>query len=248
MITTTLDGDIARITLQTGSANTMGAGFFADLTRALDEAEAARAIVLTGAGNAFSAGLDLPHLLTLDEPTVAAMINSFSAIMERVFLWPAPVVAALNGHAIAGGFVLAAACDVRLLANGGAKVGMTGVALGIAYPSLVTSMLQYSVPKAMWHRVLLEGRLFSATEAHAASLVDVVHEPADLLARAHEHAVLLGTADRDAYTRTKRMLKAEAVSRARSLADESHAAFTRALFSPPTRARLVAAVEKMKKR
>ncbi|MCC6810692.1 MAG: enoyl-CoA hydratase/isomerase family protein [Deltaproteobacteria bacterium] len=229
-----------------GSANAMGVDFLAGLEAAFDAVSAADAVVLTGDGTAFSAGLDLPALLALDEPSVSRLIQDFCRLMEKVFLWPAPTIAALNGHAIAGGFVLAGACDVRLLARGSAKLGMTGVALGIAYPSLVTSMLQYTVPKASWHTVLLEGRLFSADSALAAQLVDEVVEPEVLWERALERARALAMGDRDAYARTKRMLKWDAVTRARELAAESYGAFVAALFVPSTRARLTAAVERLK--
>ncbi len=238
--------DIARLSLQTGPVNAMGPEFLADLDAALDAAQDARALVLTGAGSAFSAGLDLPRLLTLDETTITGFIAAFSRVMEKVFLWPKPTVAALNGHAVAGGFVLASACDYRLLARGPAKLGMTGVTLGIAYPSLVIAMLQYSVPKAAWHNVLLDGRLYDVEAAQSAQLVESVVDPDVLLERATERALGLCAADPGAYARTKRMLKWETVARAQSLQQESHAAFVSALFSPEGRARLHATVEKMK--
>lgn len=246
--TTTAHGEVAQITIATGPANAMGRTFFSGLLAAFEGAKDARAIVLTGSGSAFSAGLDLPGLLTLDEPTVHTLIQDFSHLMETIFVWPAPTVAALNGHTIAGGFVLASACDWRLLARGGAKLGMTGVSLGIAYPSLVTSMLQYTVPKAAWHTVMLEGRLFDVDGAERNQLVDALCDATELPARALEKATALATADREAYARTKRMLKWEAVERARELAAETHAAFSRGLFEPKTRARLEAAVAKLKAR
>ncbi len=224
----------------------MGPEFLTELDTAFEVSRDARAVVLTGTGNAFSAGLDLPRLLTLDETTIAGFIASFSSVMEKVFLWPRPTVAALNGHAVAGGFVLASACDYRLLARGSAKLGMTGVTLGIAYPSLVIAMLQYSVPKNAWHNVLLDGRLYDVEAAYAAQLVESVVEGDALIEKATERALALSAADPGAYARTKRMLKWETVVRAQSLQQESHAAFVSALFSPEGRARLVAVVEKMK--
>lgn len=237
---------VGHIRFAFGSANAIGVDFLSGLETAFDAVAVADAVVLTGDGAAFSAGLDLRTLLTLDEAAVSSFIQHFCRLMEKVFLWPAPTIAALNGHAIAGGFVLAGACDVRLLARGPAKLGMTGVALGITYPSFVTSILQYSVPKAAWHPVLLEGRLFSVDAALTAQLVDDVVEPEVLGERALERARALAMGDRDAYARTKRMLKWDAVTRARELAAESYGAFVAALFVPSTRARLTAAVERLK--
>ncbi len=237
---------IAELAFEFGSANAMSTDFLSGLERALDDSKDARALVLVGRGKAFCAGLDLPALLTLDEASVHHYITVFGRVMERVFALEVPTVAALNGHAVAGGFVLACTADFRLAARGEAKIGMTGVALGIAYPSFVPALLQYALPCTAWHPVLLEGRLFSVDEALDNGLIHGVAEPGALLAAAVDKAKRLADGDPGAYARTKHMLKLDTLRRARAEADESHKSFVRALFSPPTRARLEAAALRLK--
>ena len=112
--------DIAVVRLDAGKANAMNPAFFAGFSRLLDQLEASTraAVVIVGAANAFSAGLDLPSLLPLDRDTMRSFIGLFEATMLRVFQIPRPVVAAVNGHAIAGGCVLALQADVRIAAAG----------------------------------------------------------------------------------------------------------------------------------
>src|SRR5262245_59121143 len=101
-------GEVARIRLEAGKANAMSAQLLDAIERAFDEFEAsdARAAVLTGYGRYFSAGLALPTLIDLDRPAMKRFIERFNAVMERVLRCLRPVVAAVNGHAIAGGCVL----------------------------------------------------------------------------------------------------------------------------------------------
>src|SRR5256885_15646914 len=115
-------GDVALITLQSGKVNAVGPEFLQDFGKLLDEAAGARAVALTGAGNQFTAGLDLPSLIDLDRPTMRRFIDLFDALMLRIFEQPMPLVAAVNGHAIAGGCVLALQCDLRLAADKDARI------------------------------------------------------------------------------------------------------------------------------
>src|SRR5438105_6106208 len=94
--------------------------------------------------------------------------------MQRVLQHPRAVVAAVNGHAIAGGCVLALMCDVRLGAEGGAKIGLNEVQLGIGLPSLVIEPLRARVAAAALAPVAYEGRLFDVASARAAGLLDEV--------------------------------------------------------------------------
>jgi enoyl-CoA hydratase len=244
-VTVTEKEGIAQIAFEFASANAMGEEFLTEFMRALDETADARALVLLGRGKAFSVGLDLPVLVTLDERAVRRFITLFAQLMERLFALPIPTVAAINGHAVAGGFVLASTADFRLAASGPAKIGMTGVALGISYPSLVVSMLQYTLPQTSWHSVLLEGRLFDVEAAEAMGLIHGVCAPEQLEELAHTRARILAHGDPTAYARTKHMLKRTTLQAAAAGGEESREAFVKALFSQATRARLLAAAERL---
>src|SRR5262245_32635911 len=120
-------GDEARairvIRLAGGKANAMDDALFDEIERSVDDLERgpARAGVITGYERFFSAGLALPKLLDLDRPAMKAFIEHFQRAMTRVFACEKPLVAAINGHAIAGGCVLALMCDWRICVDGGAK-------------------------------------------------------------------------------------------------------------------------------
>jgi enoyl-CoA hydratase/carnithine racemase len=140
-------GDAALLRMNTGKANAMNADWIARMNGALDEvvATGARALVMTGADAFFSSGLDLPALASLDRPALAAFLDSFNAVMLRVFTLPLPVVAAVNGHAIAGGCVLALQADLRVMAQGKWRIGLNEVPLGIGLPALVVETLRTQV-------------------------------------------------------------------------------------------------------
>ena len=140
-------GDVAVLPMRAGKANAIGSAFLDRLSAQLDEVEAsgAAALVLTGEGRAFSAGLDLPEISALDRSALERFIRRFSEVMLRVFALPVPVVAAINGHAIAGGCVLAMQADVRLAAGGDYRIGLNEVAIGLGLPAVVLETLRCQV-------------------------------------------------------------------------------------------------------
>src|SRR2546428_10064085 len=97
------NGEVALIRLENGKANAIGPSFLDRLESLLGQLGDARAAVITGQGSAFSAGLDLPALIDLDHVGMRAFVLRFDAVMMRVFELPIPLVAAVNGHAVAGG-------------------------------------------------------------------------------------------------------------------------------------------------
>src|ERR1041384_657455 len=141
-------GEVALITLQSGKVNAVGPDFLQTFGKLLDEVASARAVVLTGAGNAFSAGLDLPSLIDLDRSTMRRFIDLFDQLMLRIFELPMPLIASINGHAIAGGCVLALQCDLRLAADKEARIGLNETQLGIGLPAVVLETLRWQGPAA----------------------------------------------------------------------------------------------------
>src|SRR5687767_8894181 len=114
-----LEHELAVLHMHAGKANSMSPALVRRLSELCAEVEAsdARALVITGDGRAFSAGLALPELIDLDRNVMRAFMDEFKHAMLRVFQLPMPVVAAIDGHAIAGGCVLASQCDVRIAAG-----------------------------------------------------------------------------------------------------------------------------------
>lgn len=199
------DGAVAIVRLVAGRANAMSDALLAALRAAIDEVDApgTRAIVVTGDGRAFSAGLALPDLIDRDRPAMGAFIDRFADVMERVLAARRPTIAAIDGHAIAGGCVLALMCDRRVMAAGPARIGLNEVQLGIGLPAIVTEALRARVPPAAWPPLALDGRLVDADAALRLGLVDEVVPAADLDARARALAAELAAVPAAAYAQVK---------------------------------------------
>src|SRR2546426_5060956 len=137
------DGEVALIRLENGKANAIGPSFLDRLEALLGQLGDARAAVITGQGSAFSAGLDLPTLVDLDRVRMRAFVLRFETAMMRVFELPIPLVAAVNGHAVAGGGGVGVRADVRIGADREARIGLNETQLGIGLPSLGVETLRW---------------------------------------------------------------------------------------------------------
>lgn len=193
------------IVLRGRGPNTLGLeslkAFAAELADAGDEP-----LLVRGEGKVFSAGLDLDAL----EGNVRALLDAMEEAAVALFLHPAPTVACVNGHAIAGGCLLAIACDHRVVASEPAlRMGMTALSLGLVYPPIVLSILRHRLPPHTIERVLLSAERFGPNDAVGLGVVDEVAD--DALAVARERLARLADHPRAAYAHTKRALREHAV-------------------------------------
>ena len=236
------------IRLECGKANAIDEALLATLTRELDKAvtEDARAIVLTGYDKYFSAGLNLTAL-----PNTREGMLDFAETFDRTLLhllqFPLPVVAAINGHAVAGGCVLASACDVRIGAEGSYRVGVSEVDIGVVFPAAALAVVQNAVHPSRVTEVILGARLMQPHEAKSAGLLhDVV--PADqLLTRATATAEHLGSKPQPGFQLTKRDLLAELVTRIELRSQTARQRFVDLWFSEEVTKRREAMLSKGKK-
>ena len=214
------DGECGVIRMDDGKANAMDAAFFAGLDRAMDEAEASgcRGLVFAGRPGFFSGGLNVKTLPTLDPGQLKELHRSFAHTMARAALLPVPTAAACAGHAVAGGFILALACDLRLVEEGPFRLQMNEVLIGIALPSWVLAITQPVVPPQRHTEVLLHGKAYAPKEAVAAGFFDELATPgSDLVARAKERLAPLASLDPQAYALSKRRMRGPAIERALAL-------------------------------
>ena len=203
---------IATITLnRPEKRNAISFALVAELLSAFDEVERSSSgvLILTGAGKAFCAGLDLDELKSLLGKTQDENIEdsaSMGRIFRRIYDFPLPTIAAVNGAAIAGGTGFATMCDFTL-AVPEAKFGYTEVRIGFV-PAIVSSVLVWQVGHKIARGLLLTGRLFDAAEAHRYGLVNEVVEPDRLMTRARALAAQLLENSPSSMRATKRLINA----------------------------------------
>lgn len=176
------------------------------MQRALDELARAKdaPVFLTGDGDAFSAGLNLKEVASLDVAGMTTFLTALEDLVKALYEHPAPVVAYVNGHAIAGGCVLALCCDVRVMtAREGARIGLNEVALGLRFPPLTFAMARARLTAPNLERVLLEAALYRADEARHLGLIDVIGDEA----QARSILASMASYPRDIYAATKLLLR-----------------------------------------
>lgn len=208
-------GPVALVTLARPPANAINHDLLRALVEVLPRLEApdVRAVVLRGEGRFFSAGLDLLEVFTYDEAKTLAFIADFDRAMRGWFAFDKPVVAALGGHTVAGGLVLAATADFRLGIDGPGKLGLTEILVGVPFPATALEPVCFAYPRKLWSELLFRGTTLGMAEAAAAGLVDRLVAPEALDAEALALATELAGHTRAGFSGTKRQLRAAALAR-----------------------------------
>ncbi|HSS25774.1 MAG TPA: enoyl-CoA hydratase/isomerase family protein [Mycobacterium sp.] len=201
-------------------------------------------VVLTGAGKCFSAGVDLQALIDGGVDYTERFLTALSAAFLAVFDHPAPVVAAVNGHAIAGGCVFAMCADVRLMSAG--TIGLSELAVGVPFPVAPLEICRYAMGAAVT-RAALQAATIAAESALARGWIDEVVGPADLVDRARSIAREMGGHSPSAFAATKQQLHRPthaAIDAGADIDATARASWT----SDETRARIIAFVESLARR
>ena len=205
-----LDAQVATITFnRPDKRNALSFQMIGEILAALDEVEksVAQVVIVTGAGKAFCAGMDLDELRSLTGKTHAENVEDsrrMAKLFRRLYEFPKPTIAAVNGPAIAGGAGLATMCDFTL-AVPEAKFGYTEVRIGFV-PAIVSSILVWQVGHKIARDLLMTGRLFEAPEARSIGLVNEVVAPENLMSRARELARQLMENSPTSVRLTKRLI------------------------------------------
>ena len=243
-VTYNVENGLAVIRMSRGRGNAINPGLLAELSATFSTAEAdasVRGVLLASGNKLFCPGLDLGELSGFDRDTMRAFMGSFSQCVRAMFELPKPLVAAVAGHAVAGGCVLALTADWRVLARG-AQIGLAEVRIGVALPFGVTRVLEDAVPRNRLHEVGLQGLNFTDEAAVAAGLVHELHDAEGLEAHALTRLADFATRDADAYRVTKRYLRSAAAEQMRA-ADPLYAdEWLDSWFSEGTRRRIAGIV------
>jgi enoyl-CoA hydratase len=201
-------GQVATLKMRHGKANALDVVLCGALAAALDEVErdGAEAVVLTGTGSIFSAGVDLRQVLDGGAPYVRELLPALRQTFERLAFFERPLVAAVNGHAIAGGFILLAAADQAIMTTGTARAGVTELRVGVPFPTIALELLRLRVGDLEVARLAYRGTTLMSEQALARGLVDELAGPDRVLETAVRVASEMAAAGA-AFRVTKRQIR-----------------------------------------
>lgn len=220
-LTTEPRGDVAIVRIDRPPANALDLELLEEGHGVLGELAGQQpgAVVLTGRDGFFSAGVDLKAAPELDADGQRAMVGGINRLFSGWYGFPRPVVCAVNGHAIAGGLILALCGDYRVGAPEG-RLGLTELRAGIPYPAAAMAVVRAELSAAAARVLVLQAELVGPEEALRLGALDELAGPDELLARALELAEGLARLPRAAYARIKRQLRGETVEKLRAVIDE----------------------------
>ena len=209
MIESKIAEGVAVLTMAHGKANALDIEFCDALAARFDDLQRsdAKAIVLTGKGKIFSAGVDLKRLSAGGAEYIRRFLPALHRLYEAVFFHPKPVVAAVNGHAIAGGCVLACCADRRLMARDAGRIGVTEILVGVPFPALAFEVVRFAVPPRYLPEFTLSGATYATDEALRRGWVDELAEPGELLEDAFAVARELSLLSPAAFAQTKLQIR-----------------------------------------
>ncbi len=212
------EGDVAIVSLDDGKANALLVPQFEGLERVLDEvaSSSALSVVLTGRAGYFSAGLNVKALGPMSLDDKKALVSAMGSAVLKLFLFPRPVVAAVSGHALGGGAMLALACDARIFADGAFRFGLNEVPIGLFVPSYAIELARASISASRLTDLVGHGRVLSPMEALSMHVAEAVHSPEALRSAALMRARDLANLSGQGYAITKRLLREPGAELARA--------------------------------
>lgn len=207
MIRVDHESDVAVVRLEHGKVNALDIELLRAISATMREVSSAGAVVITGTCRAFSAGVDLRRIVDGGLGYAEEFLPALSEAFLAVFDCPRPVVAAINGHALAGGCVIAAAADLRLMSGG--TIGLTELLVGVQFPTVPLEIARHAFGTQAG-RLALTADTFAADEALRLGLVDDLVAPDELLSAAVRRAAALAEYPGDVYAATKEQLHRDA--------------------------------------
>jgi len=196
-------GNVAVVRFEHGKVNALDLELLRAITATMTDLSDAGAVVLTGTGRAFSAGVDLRRIADGGVGYAEQFLPALSEAFLAIFDCPRPVVAAVNGHALAGGCIIAAAADLRYMSAG--TIGLTELLVGVQFPTVPLEIARYAFgPRAA--RLALTGGTYDADTALRLGLVDEVLTPDELLPAAIKQATQFASYPANVYAATKEQL------------------------------------------
>jgi enoyl-CoA hydratase/carnithine racemase len=209
-------GDTLILRLDRPPVNALDVDTLDELSDCLDEAERSdvSALVVTATGPVFSAGADLWRVLEGDAAYIDTGIVALSRCFKSLFTFPRPLVAAVNGHALAGGCIIAAACDRRVMSSTGGMIGAIELTAGVPFPAWALEVLRFSVDNTYFQEIVYFGRGYKPEDALARGIIDEVVPAGELMDRALEIAGRLARIPPQTFSLTKAAMRRPTVEAA----------------------------------
>lgn len=222
MLARTIVDGVEVLKIEHGKANALDLELLNALSTAFDQAAASRGgLVLTGSGSIFCAGVDLFRVVDGGRPYIEHFLPALSRVFLQLFTLPRPLVAAINGHAIAGGCILACACDCRVMGQGKGRIGLPELAVGVPFPASAVELLRSITGSARLQELLYFGRTYEPDDALKHGLVDEVVAADTVLERATTIARELAARPGDSFRITKSYVRGPAAARIRAAEDDA---------------------------
>ncbi len=238
------DGRVAKLTLRHGKVNAIDSEFCSELMATIDRLAGdshVDGVLLRGQTHVFSAGIDLKRWLAEDEGYVRPFLEKLDLLFRKVFEFPKPIVAEVSGHAVAGGCMLAAACDYRVIAPE-ASIGIPELRIGVPLPMMAIEIMRFVARPQSFQDVVNRGAMFAGMDAVQAGLASELAERDRMEGRAMEVLGELIHVPPATYEFTKRQCRSVAVKNAQENWQRLGDRFWHIWLAPETRAAIDAYV------
>lgn len=232
-----ISGDIATVTINRPKVNALNEPLVDELNECFQKLAndpGVKSVILTGEGSFFSFGLDVPESLSYSKESFTKFFTKFTDFYASIFLFPKPVVAALNGHTIGGGCILVLACDYRLMVSGKAKISLNEITFGSTVPVGCVEMLKFCVGGKNAESVLYTGAMYSAEVAKELGLIHEVVAKENLEESARKVAEDFAKKDGRAFQSVKTHLRKQIAEEIRKREKDSILEFVDIWYSENT--------------
>jgi len=244
MIETEIRNRIKLLKMRRDKANTMDAPFLQRIAEEFEQSANFEGVVLTGHGRFFSAGLNLVDLYHGTREDVKSVFTALATALNSVMTFPGPVIAVVNGHAVAGGCLLALCCDYRMGVAGNYKMGINELAIGLDLPPLGLAVVRRSVATNQLFDIASLGKFYTPEEGVSVGLLNELADAGSALELALSKAEAMAASLAPFQRLKERMLRPEA----KLLAKESGSVveFVDQWFAPETQAKIKESVARLK--
>jgi len=212
----------------------------------LNDSKNIEGAVLTAGGNIFCAGLDVVELYGYDETQMDQFWSEFGRLLRDLIAFPKPLIAAINGHAPAGGCVLAMCCDYRFMAEGQGRIGLNEVPVGIVIPKPIVELARHVVGDTRASDMIFHGALLFPEQAGSFGLVHATVPPEQLMERAQEKLLSWLSLPQEPWRQAKATLRAPLLRAMEMEFSEAYGETLRHWWSPDSRANVGRVVERLK--